>query len=509
MKNKIYNYTIAALIGLLVLMTFACKKDLGNYEYINTGVPLIDTTHVAGTYAVPRYSGIKIEPGINFPVADTARLTYQWFLYKVIVGTTTEVPVSQLISTTRKLNTTIGNPIGPYKLELIVTDPKTNLKSNIQFNLNVTANINIGYGLLVLHTRNNTSDVDFLLTKNAVPTVTTNQWIKNIYSQAQGQAITGEPRFIASSRRAPTENWVTIGTSTHLTRVSGVDFTYMRENAEIFLRPGTVINPQAFVLSSTSFNDMVINDKKMHFINSTDPLGNIFPGAVTGSYSLAPFIAEASSSSIIGAVYDDQKLKFIHPISSNAMAEFRAPAATTQPFDLTNIGKTLIDMDRGFQSYTLSFFKDLSGTGRWLYVTNFNKADDGLMAIARYDMTALPDIANATIFRASEYGNVVYYATAHDIYVYNFDSSTAIPTFKGYAFPAGETITSMKIFKPKPNTSLQTTDGWVLYAATWDGNIGRVYEFGINPSGGSKMPELLNKFEGFGKVVDMTSKGGG
>ncbi len=512
MKNKIFNYIGTAAIAFLVLMTFSCKKDLGNYDYVNTAVPLIDTTKIPATYAIPRYSTLKIVPGIKYAAADTGRLTYQWLIYKVIVGTTTEVPIPSVISKTRTLNAAISNPIGPYTLELIVTDPQNGLKSNILFNLNVTANISIGYGMMVLHTKNSTSDVDFLLTKNAVPTTVTDQWIKNIYSQAQGQPIYGEPRFIASSRKLnSTENWVTIGTSTHITRVSGVDFTYLKENTDLFfLQPGITINPQAFVLSSTSLFDVVINDKKIHFINSTDPLGNVFNLATTGRYSLAPFIAEASSSSIIGAVYDDQKLKFIHPASSNIMAEFRVPAATTQPFDLTNIGKTLMGMERGYSNYTLSFFKDVTGNGRWLYVTNFNKTDDGLMAVAKYDMTALPDIGNATAFGSSEFGGAALYATARDIYVYSYLATNTAA--KQYSFPASETITSMKLFKPKPNSTLTATEGRILYVATWDGTIGRVYEFKVNETSllfDTVNPPLLNKFEGFGKVVDMAAKGGG
>lgn len=491
-------------------MTFSCKKDLGNYDYTNTEVPLIDTTKIPATYNIPRYATLKIVPGIKYAAADTGRLTYQWIIYKIIQGTSQEIPVPQEIAKTRVLNTSIGNPIGPYTLELIVTDPQNGLKSNIRFTVNVNPNNSIGYGMMVLHTNGTTSDVDFLITKNAVPMVAANQWIKNIYSQAQGQPIYGEPRFIASSRRLPTENWVTIGTSTHITRVSGVDFTLLRENLALFLlQPNLKINPQAFVLSNTSNFDILINDKKTHFINSTDPLGNTFPAATTGSYSLAPFIAEATSSSMVAAVYDDQKLKFIHPISSNIMAEFRAPAATTQPFDLTNIGKTMIGMDRGASNYTLSFFKDVTGSGRWLYVTNFSKAsDDGLLAVGKYDMTTLPDIANATIFSASESGNVIYYATAHDVYLYNYTSTQGV-VYKGYTFPTSETITSMKIFKPKPTTNLTATVGLFMYVATWDGNLGRVYEFEINPSGGETLPILKNKFEGFGRVVDMAAKGGG
>lgn len=508
MSNMIKKYMTYLAVLLLLGLGYSCKKDLGNYKYTDTAVPKLDTAGIGANLSVQRYATITLNPGINFNPADTSRLKYEWRLYKVITGSVSgDLPVAKVISTSRRLSAAIGEPIGSYQLELIVTDPKNDLKSNVVFNLSVTATLNIEYGVLVLHSKNNTGDVDFLVTRNAIPTATADLWLKNIYSQSQGMSLPGEPRFIAQSRKSnSTENWINIASSNHITRVSGADFTFIRENSAYFLR-SEVINPQAYVLSSVSSYDMMINNNKMYIINSTDPLAAIFPGAVTGDYALAPFIAEASISSIIGAVYDTKLMKFMHPVSSNVMIDFRVPAATTQAFDLTNIGKTIVGMDRGFNSQTLSFFKDLTGNGRWLYVTNFNKADDGLMAVGRYDMTALPEIANATMYQSIELGSAAYYATAHDIYLYDYAGTNTAK--KAFSVPAAETITSMKIFKPKPNFNLSTTDGRLLYLGTWDGTVGRVYELRINAVSGEIEQTVLNKFEGFGKVVDITAKARG
>jgi len=506
MNNKIYHYITGALMFLLLGLTYSCKKDLGNYEYTDTAMPRLDTTGIPANFSIERYDVLTINPGIQFNTADTARLNYEWLLYKAVSGSVTEPPAVKVVGTSRRLRAAIGEPVGSYQLELIVTDTKNDLKHNVVFNLSVTTNLE--YGLMVLHAKNNTGDVDFLITRNAVPLANTDRWLKNIYSQSQGMSLPGEPRFIEQSRKSnSTENWINVASSTNITRVSGADFSFIRENNGYFLRPGEIINPQAYVLSTTSFYDMLINNNKMYFINSADPLGAIFPGAVTGDYSLAPFIAEASSGSILGAVYDTKRLKFMHPVTSNVMVDFRIPAATTQPFDLTNIGKTIIGMDRGFSGQTLSFFKDLTGNGRWLYVTNFNKADDGLMAVARYDMTALPDVTNATIFRSSEYGYAAFYATAHDVYLYDYAGTNTAK--KAFSVPVAETITCMKLFKPKPNFNLTATDGRLLYLGTWDGSVGRVYELRINAVSGEIEPAALNKFEGFGKVLDITAKGRG
>lgn len=508
MNYNTYKYLAGAFAFLLFGLVFSCKKDLGNYEYTDTSVPKLDTTGMRGSLSIERNATISLNPGINFNPADTGRLSYEWRLYKVASGSSTEIPVIKVVGKTRMLTTMITEPVGSYQLELIVTDPKNDLKSNVVFQLAVTANIE--YGVLVLHSKNNFSDVDFLITKNAVPMATENRWLKNLYSLSYGTALPGEAKFIVQARRSwNTQNWITIGSTTQLTRVSGTDFSFIRENASLFLRSGELINPQAYVFSTTSNNEMIINNGKLHFVNSTDKLAAVFPSPVTGDYTLAPFIAEASGSSIIGAVYDSKQLKFMHPVSANVMVDFKTPASASQAFDLTNIGKTIIGMDRGFSGQTLNFFKDQTGSGRWLYITNFNKSDDGLMALGRYDMTALPDIANATIFRSIEYGYAAYYATAHDVYLYDYAGTNTAK--KAFSFPAAETISSMRVFKPKPTSDLEATDGRLLYVATWDGTIGRVYELKINAVSGEIEPTASNKFEGFGKVVDLTAKarGGG
>ncbi|MHA4893563.1 PKD-like family lipoprotein [Pedobacter sp. PWIIR3] len=508
MKIKTFyhiNILVAAMVSMLI---FSCKKDLGNYTYTDTLVPKLDTTGISNSYSIERFSTLTIEPKISFPAADTARLTYKWLIYKTVSGSTTEVPQVRTVAQTRKLSAVISDAIGNYQLELVVTDPKTTLKSNVLFKVSVTADINVEYGLLVLHGTNGAGDVDFLLSKNTVPFATTEKWLKNIYLKLQGMKISGEPKFIIQARRSfTTQNWITIGSSSQLTRVQGFDFSFMRENAGLFQRPNEVINPQAYQYSTVSFYETMVNNNKLYIVNSTDPLGAIFPGAVTGDYSLAPFIAEASSSSLIGVVYDEKKLKFLHPATTNVMVDFKVPASSAQPFDLTNIGKTMIGMERGFSNQTLCFFKDLTGNGRWLYTCNFNKTDDGALGLAKYDMSNLPDVVNAKLFAASEFGFAAFYTTDHDLYLYDYTGTNTAK--KAFSFPAAEQITAIKIYKPRPNFNLTASDGRILHVATWDGTVGRLYELAIDPTSGAVNQTVLKKYEGFGKIATMLPKARG
>ncbi|MCK7555728.1 hypothetical protein MKQ70_12155 [Chitinophaga sedimenti] len=141
-------------------------------------------------------------------------------------------------------------------------------------------------------------------------------------------------------------------------------------------------------------------------------------------------------------------------------------------------------------------------------MSNFNKADDGNMVIGAYNMTNLPDIAAAKFFQASELGYVDIYATDRKIYAYDYQgTNTAKVVFD--ALPANETITAMKLYKPRPNFNLSAVEGRLLYIATWDGTQGRLYEMAFNGVSGDITATPKNIFTGFGKIYDVSAKNRG
>jgi hypothetical protein len=495
-------------VGVLMMLAISCKKDLGNYDYTVVNAPVLDTVGVPASYSIERYANLSIDPKIAMNGIDTTNLSYQWILYKATVTTgqlNTPIPISKL----RKLNVPIGEPIGIYKVELVVTDTKNALKTNVVFDVSISAGME--YGLLVMHTAGGSSDVDFLVTRNAVPiTSLPEKRLRNLFQQRTGARLDGEGRFISLSRRtsftAFVTNWITAGTSSQLQRVNGNDFTFLRENQGMFLRPGQVINPQAHDLSDISSYETLINDGKLHYTNSTDQLGAAFSAPLSGDYSLAPFTVNACASALVSVGYDQKNGRFIRPSSatSGILTPFRIPASTGQAFDLTNIGKDMVGMDRGISNYTLSFFKDKTGTARWLYVINFSKSDDGLLAVASYNMSSLPDVANAILYQGNKNSNSCYYATPTKIYRYDYVSTnTASMAFE---VPAGETITAMKVYKPTPNFNLTAADGRLLYVGTWNGTQGKLYELSIDPTTAAVNTTPLNVFDGFGKIISINPK---
>lgn len=505
---KLFSRYILPLL-LTAAVFSACKKDLGDYDYKTVGVPVIDTTGIGAPYFIERYATLHIDPVINYAGGDSKALKYQWLLYAYITGSTTTQFDIKTISTEKTLNVPIGEKVGEYRVELVATDTTNQLKINMVFTVNVS--VGIEYGILVLHQQQDSADVDFITTANNVKVAgITPKWLKNIYSGSTGSKIGGTPRFIMQERRSfATQNWIDVATSNHIARMNGADFSLMREDKGMYRRADAVIDPQAMMMMGNSYTAL-INAGKLHIYNTTYETDALFSAPVPGDYELAPYLAYASGSGAFAAVYDQQHGKFVHPASPvGAMVDYKPVAAgTNPPFDITNIGKDMLFMDAGFAPYTHAFFKDKTGNGYWLYIINFNKSDDGNLPIAAKDMSALPEISAARFFQASESGYADIYATDRTIYNYDYQgTNTAAVAFD--AFPAGETITCMKIYKPRPNANLTDVDGTLLYVGTWNGTTGKLYEFKFNNISGQIDNTPLNVFEGFGKISSISAKARG
>ncbi|RXK83616.1 PKD-like family lipoprotein [Filimonas effusa] len=500
-----FKHIIAGFAGLLLLN--ACKKDLGNYSYTSVPVPVIDTTGIGGARFVERYGTLDINPTINYK--NEGALKYQWTMHQFVAGSSGPTIPSRVLSTSRHLSALITETVGEYRLELLVTDTANALKANILFTVTVSAGLE--YGVMVLHGTADSSDIDFIVTANAIPVAGINpRRLRGLYKASTGTKFPGAPRFVSQERRSfSTQNWITLGSDKHLSRVSGSDFTLLRADKQYFRRADAVIAPEALGFLANSYTAL-INDGKLHIYNTTYEVDGLFGGPIDGDYKLAPYVAYQSASSVLAAVYDQKYGRFLRPSGMGGfMVDFTvAPANTNAPFNHRQIGKDMLFMDRGFSGNTHSFFKDRTGNGYWLYISNFNKTDDGTLAIAAYDMTNLPEIASAKYFQTSELGYIDFYATDRKVYAYNYQGSNTA-TLALDNIPSGETITCMRLFKPRPNYNLTTSDGAVLYIATWNGTQGKVYEYMVNGNSGQITTPAAQVFEGFDKVADISAKGRG
>lgn len=507
--------TILFCIGVLFTVT-ACFDDKGNYNYTTVNIPEIDTTGgFPLTYNVEQFKNLVVEPNITF-TGNSEDLSYQWLLY--VKTTQSNAPPSAVVSTEKVFDRIMGETPGYYVLELVVTDTKTGITDNLQFDVVVEASVESGW--MVLHTKDGVSDVDFIVTKNAVPAASTGKWLKNLYATANGAPIPGEGRNVSQVRYATYYlNYLNIGTSSDFVRASGTDLTKVNDHTTIFKRGSMSVNSQA--QAYYGYFEAYISDNKLYMINYAleaikSPATVAYFSPVPYDYKLAPFMPDltstantySSSSSQGGVFYDVENLRFVKVPFAFSAFRITPFIAQTGPFDVNNIGKELVYLERAYQNYTYAFFKDESGNGRWLYVADFSSTDAGTVAKGAYDMTGLPAIDQAKFYQCGDLGYVAYYATDNAIYTYDYyGANTASIAYNSFA--AGEVITSMKIYKPKSFNDLSAVNNRILYVATWSESTqtSKLYEFAIDPTSGAITQAPLNVFEDFGgKIVDMCRK---
>ena len=488
-------------LTFLVLFAHSCKEDLGNYDYKDTPVVMIDTTNMGGPIAVQRYGTLRLAPKISIPSGHEAE--YKWTLFDRPTSSAI-LPKSTVVSTEASLNTSIGEPEGNYGLELLVTDRSTGIVSTVVFRVEVVSNLE--YGMIVLYQTDKGGDVDFIKTPQLSSTITKVEHLKHLFSASYGQYLSGTPRFIGNARvNFRPVNWITVAGSNYLGRFNANDFSFLRDQLDIFRRNNTVINPQAYRYISTNYQAL-INDGKLHVSTEiTNEIDALFGGPAAGDYELAPYLTSKVNFSLYVVGYDQKKARFIRYFpSSHTMVDFTAPGVG-QPFDLRNIGKDMLFMGEGRNSHTYSVFKDKVGDKRWLYQIDFSsKSDDGMLGVAAYDMTHLPDIAAAKFYQAAAFGEYIYYATDQKVYNYSYSFSNSAS--EAFVVPSGEQITCIKFYRPSPNTAVADKEDRVLYVATWNGTKAKVYELGLNETSGLINAVPLQQFEVDGKVVDITAK---
>lgn len=491
----------------MLAITASCKKDLGNYSYHAADVPVIDTTGISGTFNIEQYANLTVAPVVKYK-GDTSNLKFEWLTYVKSLSSPA-IGTPKLIAEKRVFSSSVAMSPGSYYLELMVTDKTTNMKTSIRFILNVQAAIETGW--LVLHTTNNETDMDFIVTKNILPTATEKR-MSNLFATQPGGKLKGTGRFIGFARRSNSDfNWITAATDQEIRRVHGFTLLQLAKNEQFFRRPGVVIDPQGY--ASNTDNEMLVNNGLLYPMQWSSVLDAFFSGNFRGDYSLAPFFAFNNYNSMGIWVYDQKNMRFMYTTGTYTdlnFAQCKAPGAG-QPFAPGNVGKEMLFMDRGVSNYAYCFFKDKTGAGRYFYILNISKsADDGLLAVSADDISALPEIASAKYFQVGTLGNIALYATDKTIYRYDYSGTKqAYLNFNG--FGAGETITGMKLFKPTlngnaPTADFTTTNNTVIFVSTWDGTQGRVYELGMNLASGIIDPTPLRVHTGFGKVMDMTFK---
>ena len=530
-KQIIKNLWIAGVLGLLT--TTACYDDKGNYDYVELDEVVIDTAGVGiqSAYSIARYDRLTLEPKVTFngkevAEGDDSQVDCVWTLYTNGTSAGSSSYVNDTLATTSKLDKEITALAGTYILQLTVTNKETGVQEYLKLNCQIEESITAGW--LVLYERADnpgTSDVGLVVNPLVKKHITYNKEYWNLYSASNGEALQGKPLrvynpIITTNIQNPSD--VVCLTDQDLVSVNSATFEKVYNFGDFFYKAPETKKVIHYGTSGMSARrGFMINDNKVYTISyMVVAKGGYYFGNAKSSAveygELAPWGCDISSSNE-AVVYDQtygRFLKLTQYASPSQLTQF-ADQSSSAAFDVNNVGMTLLmgDWGRGaIATYATAYDYLLmqKDSERYLAVADFcSAASNTNVGVGLYDVTASPEIADATSMSASYMGEYVLYGAKNKVYNLAFNASTTA-SVAWEAPNANEEVTCVRIQKyyygvffrmilPNPST--------IVHIATWDESTqtGKLYQCTINPASGA-ISDVQQTYTVPGKVKDMAWK---
>lgn len=494
-KNNHIIYLLLGVVGC-VLTVSSCLKDEGNYNYVTLPDFYIDTIGQQTSFEIRQsVETLTIDPTVVVDVPDTD-LVYQWRLYGG--GGTIDT-----LGTEKVLDTFVGRAPGTYTAELQVTKRSIGLSALMRYQVIVVAPVPSGW--MVAYEKDGGTDVDLIRAPEFISGVQDNV-LRNVYSTTNGAVLPGSPVSVLYISSSISYVFTTVGG----VKVQNTDFATAQDFNQLFIgNPPSIVRPEAFWLGSFNRGTLV-NNGSVYWFDSDVIVGEI--SIDSRGYEAAPYIYAQLGQ--YGGFYDQRNMRFAIIQQQTSQAGLYADANSTAQFNLNNIGKELLFIERGFgqtnnDPHKYAFFKDVSGPGRYFY--GINTATPATPDIVAVDISSAPDILDAKFYGVGNLGPCAFYGTEDKVYNFQIDysdNSISTPTV-GFQATAGEEITCMKLFKGQGTFGVGAITGAnesrLMYVATWNGSEGKVYLLNVNVTSGELSAPVKSWTVG-GKVLDMSYK---
>ncbi|HEY8388636.1 MAG TPA: PKD-like family lipoprotein [Parasegetibacter sp.] len=490
MKKNIFCYLIFAM--LLQMLWQGCSKDLGNYDYNH--INDITIRYDEDTFYVRQFDTLNIKPEVHQRIPNDASLKYQWYIYGGKI-----VKDEIILSNEHELNVPI--PVVPYnipyKLIFTVMDTITGVKTFHEFKVYVSNALSEGW--IILEERPEGADLALIDPSGIV--------LRNVYSGANnGEFLpSGAHRVFSNKSITDQNNYVLLQDDMYL--IDKFDFSYLGSYPDFFYEVPEVRNPQFAAFQTTLLlpPNLVINDGDFYTYNPLLGVGKL--GArISGDYKLAPFMA-LGTSTYPCVVFDQKNHRFLYLASANAtsLTAFIPTQTPVQPFDLNDIQRKLLVLDKGASNQATAIFKNYHNDSCFLYNINPSTTNHSLVATKYQPMHDCPDVHRAVGYAMSWSLPFIYYAVDNKVYLYDIGANNARLV---YSFPAGENITSFQMEHVSVGFWIPATpnENKRLVIATRTGNSGSVYYLQLANTGDVENNTYTHKFEGFGPIKALAYK---
>lgn len=517
------------MLSVIGIMMVSCYDDKGNYDYVELDEMEIDTVglDIRPAYSIARYTRLTIEPKVLFNGQEVnndenAQVDCLWTIYTNGTSALISSYVNDTLCTTPRLDAEITVLAGSYILQLTVTNKETGVQEYLKLNCQVEESITAGWLLFYERAdKPGTSDVGLVVNPLVKKNISYDKEYWNLYSSSNGQPLQGNPMRIYNpiTTSIATASDVVCLTDEDFVSVNSATFEKVNDFEDFFYRAPANKRVSWYATSGMSIRrNFLINDNKVHTVSyqMVASGGNYFGNAKSSEVECGELASWGCDISPYyeTVVYDQtygRFLRIVNYASPSELTQFAAqdPSAS---FDVNNVGMTLLmgDWGRGAAAtyatgYDYMFMQQ--GSERYLAVADFCAAATSTnVGVGLYNITASPDIANATSMCAAYLGEYVLYGAGNKVYNLAFNAST-VASEAWTAPSAEEEVTCVRIQKyyfgtmfrmimPNPNT--------IVHIATWNERTkeGKLYQCSINPASGT-ITDVQRTYTVPGKVKDM------
>lgn len=503
---------IAFLFSILATATIltACRKDKSSLDVNKIPGVMFDTTGNS-SYTVYQFDNLVINPTLLLESGlNEADLSYTWRINLVPMDT-----VWQVISNERNLDFEMkfkpNSSTYYHRIMYTVTDKKRG--QDYIMTWPVTVLNNIGEGLLVAESSDNANtDISHIMAPEVTPGFTKVDVKHGVFSGINNKFIPGIVKQMRFINMYGVNAFIAI-TDNSMLRVNTLDQVLAGVDNDLFVVPPAAIKPQA--LGGVYLSDLFVMNNKLIATNLNNnrkigvPLDYKF--SVPAQLVMNPHY-DAYQPIFTFQFYDEVNGYFVYlptlmPFGGDNKMHIY-PSVQGKPFDPSSVtGKTNIAAGYTVGGGFLHILKDRNNGKLEAYVFDAgidNWPDPATIPspIALWDLSAAPDISNATRFVILDDQKVMYYATSTKIYAMLYGAST--PVFQErYEVPAGEQITTLQVYQQAgypDRDDLLGTNNKQLVVSTY-GTEGKVYLLPmINPGSGDIDQGKIKTFGGFGRI---------
>lgn len=476
------------ILGVLSMVLFSCAKDKGNYDY--TEVNKVTVTLKDSTFVMQQLQELVITPTLTESIPNSAdTYTYEWSVYPTVSdpgmsGIKVEEPKPIILSEEKDLKSVITLSPNDYFLQYTITNKKTALKTIKRYLLSVKGAFYEGW--IVMSNFADKGQLSFIRKDN--------QSFLNPISQINGFELEGKG-LKAYSGVIDYMSAVYVFTDKKSYRFDADDFNLKANESDMFINKLNFTDPY-YSINSINTDQYIINEGNVYatispFFGTPGKFSSPFGGE---DVNLFPYFF-AGGSRIYNSFYDNKHKRFVFADYNSRVLHPFAPIAGA-PYDVSNVGKTMVAADLGMNKTYYTIMKD--NQGYYFYGFNPNVASP---ADLYQPVKNSPDIDKATGFAASSSLQHLYYSTERAIYLYDILANSSR---KVYEFAINKKIKDIKMYKSKGyGTFADPLFNKRLVVATNDATKGEVFYFDLAPTGDIAGNTFVQSFSGFGDIVQL------